>query len=267
MGASQEADTGETGRKVPPPPPSAPPGQESQASSPQQGNGPGSRSENRQEDSGEITSEEAEKNLVRECLEEAIPLALKEREAERLSVRLGLECQQDLSEAGKREATEAWKNATAIHWEHRTNARAMAIRHMEVAQRLQIAYGLGPGQIVDIQQATRMEMARLERQGQETASDKRRKEENEEVKARRDQLAEEQEDLRKQVEEADRMETEAKAAVICKTNRYTQVVEAKLKEDEKLAKLLLDIARDEAAAKERDAATRRSYSQRASADE
>ena len=95
--------------------------------------------------------------------------------------------------------------------------------------------------------------------GEEEPADRLRRDAADESKARRDRLAAEEEELRKQSEEADRVETEAKAASTLMANQYSQVLAAKLEEDEKWNALMEDIAREEASAKEKDAAARRKH--------
>eukprot|EP00972_Heterocapsa_arctica_P043262 6381340-Heterocapsa_arctica.AAC.1 len=139
---------------------------------------------------------------------------------------------------------------------------------MDQAMRLRVSFGFAPEQAVDTRAARKMEIAHLQREAdkeadEEAAADRNlerlRRETAEEILAQRTRLAAEELELRQQSLDYDRVEAEAKVAATRAASQLTRVLAAQDEVESTWNNLHADIAKEEAAARARDAAVRRHY--------
>jgi hypothetical protein len=226
-----------------------------------------------------VTLEEAEATLVGRCVTEALVLHHKIKECETRRTKLGEEAARpDAPEDEKRQVTKAWEEANAECWNLQEDARKLDIQHMDQARRLRVAFGADPEQAADTRAARRTEIARMQglvdqelgrslwetmAAGEEEAADKElerlQKETTHEIEVQRASLAEQEQELRQQFTESDRLEEEARATSRLMAQRLTVVLANKAEVEATFKTLQEDIATAEAAGRARDAAVRNRY--------
>ncbi len=231
-----------------------------------QGTNPGNGKASGHEGSQAATLGEAEAKLVGRCVTEAIYYHHKIEECETRRTKLGVEAARpDAPEEEKQQLTEAWEKASADYWNLQEDARKLDIKHMEQARRLRVSFGADPEQAADTRAARRTELARRQRvadqAADEEAADDRelerlRKETTDEIEAQRTRLAAEEQELRQQSTEADRLESEAKLASASKAYHLSRVLADKEEVEATWNALHADIAKEEAAGRARDASVR-----------
>jgi hypothetical protein len=247
--------------------PSAPQsGQVPQPASGPQDTNPGKGKASGHEGSKAATLEEAEATLVGRCVKEALYFHHKIEECETRRTKLGMEAARpDAPEEEKQQLTEAWEKASTDYWRLQEDARKLDLKHMEQARRLRVSFGAEPEQAADTRAARRTELARRQRvadqAADEEAADDRelerlRKETTDEIEAQRTRLAAEEQELRQQSTEADRLESEAKLASASKAYHLSRVLADKEEVEATWNALHADIAKEEAAGRARDASVR-----------
>ena len=222
------------------------------------------------------TIEEAEATLVRRCVAEAVNLHHKGTACEKLRLELrDKAARTDLSKEEKRQAVKAWEAINAEYWSIQEEVKTLDTQHTNQARRLRVAFGTNPDQAVDIREARTMEIAREQEKAsqelarylweqtaaqEEEAADKElgrlQQETAQEYEAQRATLAEQAEELRRQLTVSDREEGEARATHRQRTLRLSQLM-ADQQEVEATAKTFLeDMAQVVAAGKAKEKAAR-----------
>jgi hypothetical protein len=248
--------------------PSAPPsGQVPQPASGPQDTNPGKGKASGHEGSQAATLEEAEATLVGRCVMEAIYYHHKIEECETRRTKLGVEAARpDAPEEEKQQLTKAWEKASADFWRLQEDARKLDLKHMEQARRLRVSFGADPEQAADTRAARRTELARRQWEADQTADqgaaedrelERLRQETTDEIEAQRTRLAAEEQELRQQISEADRLESEAKVESTRTAHNLSRVLADKEEVETTWEALQADIAKEEAAGRARDAAVRR----------
>ena len=132
---------------------------------------------------------------------------------------------------------------------------------MEQARRLRVSFGADPEQAADTRAARRTELARRQREADQAADEEaaadRELERLRKEQAYRTRLAAEEQELRQQSSEADRLESEAKVASTRTAFQLSRILAAKEEVESTWKNLHADIAKEEAALRARDAAVRR----------
>jgi hypothetical protein len=221
------------------------------------------------------TLDEAEATLVEMCVKEALDIQAQIQESASRRNRLGFEAaRQDAPAQEVEQLKAAWEEANEDCWRLQNSARELDITHMGQARKLRDSFAADPSQTPDIAAATRKELDRRRKEDTQTANalatdirrlERLRQQTAEEIDAQRERLEEEEQEMCRQSEEADRQATEAAVVAAGKASHLKKVRAQQEEVEQHRRDLQEGIDKDEEDGRAQEAEARRRAD--ASADE